>query len=222
MLTAIAFPESKTSFPGTSIGSPGRTASFDADPLSLPESGKVLPNSPPVRYNHSRYNERPRSPFRQPHEQCVAIERRLAPTVNVAPGPPPIEHGRSAVGCLVGDTNVTSIVVIVAILVVPFALFALCRCPRGSILTVLVESLKCAKACVFVAIATLITISSIVMSYGIPPGKVLTLVLPGYGFLVLFARRFAQFAAFLSNSVSDDTRPTLPARYKRLHRQTNQ
>jgi hypothetical protein len=31
---SIAFPESRTFFPGTSTGSPGRTSSFNADPLS--------------------------------------------------------------------------------------------------------------------------------------------------------------------------------------------
>ena len=35
---------------------------------------------------------------RQPHEPCVAIERRLAPAVWLPFPSPPIEHGRSATG----------------------------------------------------------------------------------------------------------------------------
>jgi hypothetical protein len=50
---AIVFPESKPPFPGTSIGSPGRTSSIDADPLSHSRNRKkCLLGSPPARYDH--------------------------------------------------------------------------------------------------------------------------------------------------------------------------
>ena len=95
---------------GTSIGSHGRTSSFNADPLShsrnrkhpslerrsvrrgarlrstltryrIPGIGKkCLPGSPPARYDHG--DERTATvAVRQPHEQNVAIERRLGPAV---------------------------------------------------------------------------------------------------------------------------------------------
>ena len=79
---------------GRSIGSPGRTPSFDADPLSHFRNRKK--DACPARgaVESPRRTAR-RSPFRQPHEQNVAIERRLGPAVWLILSSPPIEHGRS-------------------------------------------------------------------------------------------------------------------------------
>jgi hypothetical protein len=88
-------------------------------------------------------------------------------------------------GAIVEDSNVTSIVVVVAVVVLPFALFALagllaCR------LDCAVGVVKGAKAGGFLAMVGVVMISLLVMSYGTPPGKVLTLAFLGSLVLVLW------------------------------------
>jgi hypothetical protein len=124
---AIAFPESKTFFPGTSIGSHGRTSSFNADPLSHSRNRKhptlerrsvrraarlrsaliryripgIEKNACMARRPRGMITARSRGDGRRsgpPRTKCCNRAAGLANSHRQPLGPPPIEHGRSRSG----------------------------------------------------------------------------------------------------------------------------